>query len=304
MLLCLAHRSCDGGPAESRNSPRKTSDRSVAAEPAAGLAGSAGPSPSGSPTRADHHRASELHPAHRRWPVDFRAQFLPDGGQCVCRNTFVSATVNPSTPALPRLAFTRFHPRPCSHSRAPAPSGRLAPSLRHPVASTPLHHVHRTPGFHPDPPAPVPVARARCLHRRSTRASTLLLVRPFVLPLLRPLLTSRSVSPRRPFSHEARSPRVRTHSVPAQPPDLRRLSLDHESFAVFGLLALLGTAFYPVLVHRLAGFAPRFPPRSVTLTQLRFASLAVINSRWDLHPQECARAGRTKSTTFPRKRRA
>jgi hypothetical protein len=28
--------------------------------------------------------------------------------------------------------------------------------------------------------------------------------------------------------------------------------------------------------------------------QLRFASFAVINSRRDLHPQECARAGRTK----------
>ena len=28
--------------------------------------------------------------------------------------------------------------------------------------------------------------------------------------------------------------------------------------------------------------------------QLRFASFAVINLRWDFHPQECARAGRTK----------
>jgi hypothetical protein len=27
--------------------------------------------------------------------------------------------------------------------------------------------------------------------------------------------------------------------------------------------------------------------------QLRFASLVVINSRWDFHPQECAHAGRT-----------
>ena len=30
--------------------------------------------------------------------------------------------------------------------------------------------------------------------------------------------------------------------------------------------------------------------------QLRFASLAVINSWRDLHPQECARAGRTTKT--------
>ena len=34
-------------------------------------------------------------------------------------------------------------------------------------------------------------------------------------------------------------------------------------------------------------------PRSVTLTQLRFTSFAVINSWRDLHPQECAHAGRT-----------
>ena len=33
--------------------------------------------------------------------------------------------------------------------------------------------------------------------------------------------------------------------------------------------------------------------------QLRFASFAVINLRRDLHPQECAHAGRTK-TTKPR----
>ncbi|MEY5100232.1 MAG: hypothetical protein RJA36_2951 [Pseudomonadota bacterium] len=35
-------------------------------------------------------------------------------------------------------------------------------------------------------------------------------------------------------------------------------------------------------------------PRSVTLTQLRFASLTVTSSQRDLHPQACAQAGRTK----------
>ncbi len=38
-------------------------------------------------------------------------------------------------------------------------------------------------------------------------------------------------------------------------------------------------------------------PRSVTLTQLYFASLVVTNLRRDLHPQVCAHAGRT--TTSP-----
>jgi hypothetical protein len=57
---------------------------------------------------------------------------------------------------------------------------------------------------------------------------------------------------RRPFRHKARSPQVRTRSFPAQPPDLRRLILGHESFAVVCPLALIGIASYPVLVHRLA----------------------------------------------------
>ena len=70
--------------------------------------------------------------------------------------------------------------------------------------------------------------------------------------------------------------------------------LDHESFAVIGPLALLGNAFYPVLVHRLAASLHASSPHSVALVQLRFASFAVINLRRDLHPQECAHAGRTK----------
>lgn len=72
--------------------------------------------------------------------------------------------------------------------------------------------------------------------------------------------------------------------------------LDHESFAVFCPLALLGTAFYPVLVHRLAVALHASFPHSVTLMQLRFASFAVINSREDLHLQECAHAGRTEKS--------
>ncbi|WP_207389750.1 hypothetical protein, partial [Stutzerimonas kirkiae] len=71
------------------------------------------------------------------------------------------------------------------------------------------------------------------------------------------------------------------------------LPLDHQSFAVACPLALLGSAFYPVLVHRLADYALRFLPTLVAFTQLRFTSFAVISLRWDLHPQECAHAGRT-----------
>ena len=71
------------------------------------------------------------------------------------------------------------------------------------------------------------------------------------------------------------------------------LRLDHKSFAEFGPLALLGNAFYPVLVHRLAVSLHASSPHSVTLMQLRFTSFAVINLRRDFHPQACAHAGRT-----------
>jgi hypothetical protein len=76
--------------------------------------------------------------------------------------------------------------------------------------------------------------------------------------------------------------------------------LDHESFVVSGPLALLGNAFYPVLVHRLAASIHASSPQSVTLMQLRFTSLVVINLRRDLHPQECAHAGRTKKNGCPK----
>ena len=149
---------------------------------------------------------------------------------------------------------------------------------------------------------PTPLTRASdALPLTSTYRPTLLLVRPFavlfqpcgLLRLLRPLLTSRSAFQRRAFTHKARSPQVRTRSFPAQPPDLRRLSLDHKSFANACPLALLGTAFYPVLVHRLAVSLHASSPQSVTLLQLRFASFAVVYLRRDLHPQDRAHAGRT-----------
>ena len=47
-------------------------------------------------------------------------------------------------------------------------------------------------------------------------------------------------------------------------------------------------------VHRLAASLHASFSHSVALMQLRFASFAVINLRRDLHPQECARAGRTR----------
>ena len=116
--------------------------------------------------------------------------------------------------------------------------------------------------------------------------------------LLRPLLTSRSGWRRRPFRHKARSPQVRTQSFTTQPPDLHSLILDHKSFAVLCPLALIGFAFYPVLVHRLMASIHASSPHSVALMQLRFTSFAVVSLRRDFHPQDCAHAGRTQKTPF------
>ena len=83
---------------------------------------------------------------------------------------------------------------------------------------------------------------------------------------------------RRAFTHKARSPQVRTHSFITQPPHLRRLTFDQKSFAVFGPLALIGTAFYVVLVHRLMICAPRFLPTigRPHAVALRFARLGQL----------------------------
>src|SRR5690606_12685998 len=72
--------------------------------------------------------------------------------------------------------------------------------------------------------------------------------------------------------------------------------LGHESFAVIGPLALDGTASYPLPVRRPATSLPASSPRSVTLPQLRLASLAVASSREDFHHQDSAHAGRTKQS--------
>ena len=144
---------------------------------------------------------------------------------------------------------------------------------------------------------PAPLARASdAVQNSSTRRLTLLLVRPFALcwRLLWPLLTSRSALPRRPFRHKARSPRVRTHSFTAQPPDLHHLALATRASR---LLARSPCSAVPHI--RFLFIGSRFTlhassPRSVALPQLRFTSFAVASLREDFHLQECARAGRTK----------
>ena len=110
--------------------------------------------------------------------------------------------------------------------------------------------------------------------------------RRFTLPVVRPFAARaatmasadfslrRPCSQRRPFGRKARPPWVRAPTFAARPPDLRRLSLGHESFAIIGSLALLGAASIRFLFvgPQLRSTLPSRRPRGPTLcASLRFA---------------------------------
>jgi hypothetical protein len=133
------------------------------------------------------------------------------------------------------------------------------------------------------------------LPRHRTCASTLLLVRPFApcWQLLRPRLTSRLRLAPPPFQAHSEISPGKNAILPRTTAGSTPLPLGHKSFAVVCLLALVNVASYPVLVHRLTVSLCTSFPRSVTLTQLCFTSLAVASSREDFHLQDRAHAGRT-----------
>lgn len=85
-------------------------------------------------------------------------------------------------------------------------------------------------------------------------------------------------------------------TVSAQSPDLHRLSVGRESFAVIGPLALLGNASYPIPVRQLADSLPASFSASLTIHALRFAWVATTNSPEDFHLQAIVHAGHTNAT--------
>jgi len=93
--------------------------------------------------------------------------------------------------------------------------------------------------------------------------------------LLRPLLTSRSATPRRPFRRKARSPEVRTTHFAARSPDLRLRPLVAGTSRSLGRSSRSSGASYPVLVHRpAASLHASFTPASRS-DALRFASIGL-----------------------------
>jgi hypothetical protein len=146
--------------------------------------------------------------------------------------------------------------------RVPAPAGL---ALRPPVlvAGALFHRWSPHARLHLTLGRPAPPRRASdALQYSSTRRLTLLLVRPFApyWQLLRPLLTSRSGSSPSPFQAQSEISPGKNALLHRTTAGFTPLRLGHKSFAAFSPLALLGSAFYPVLVHRLTVYASRFLP--------------------------------------------
>ena len=150
-------------------------------------------------------------------------------------------------------------------------------------------------GFRRASPAPVrrrPACRRLLMHCTSKRHVSSLSFSfgpsPGSTPpqLLRPLLTSRSGSSPSPFQAQGEISPGKNASFTAQPPHLRHLALTTRASQS---LACSPCSAAPQM--RFVFLDSRFTlhassPRSVTLTQLRFTSLAVVSSREDFHLQE------------------
>jgi len=97
-------------------------------------------------------------------------------------------------------------------------------------------------------------------------------------------MTSRSGFAPSPFQARDKIPLGKNIILHCTTAGFGPLRLDYRSFAISSSLSLLGSAFYPILVHRLAVSLHASSPRSVALPQLHFTSFAVFSSRQDLHP--------------------
>ena len=94
---------------------------------------------------------------------------------------------------------------------------------------------------------------------------------------LRPLLTSRSGSTPSPFQAQGEISPGKNALLHCTTAGFTPPTLGHKSFAARCPLALVGTAFYPVLVHRPPASLHASSPHSVALMQLRFTSLTVTS---------------------------
>jgi hypothetical protein len=205
---------------------------------------------------------------------------------------------SPSIPSAPLLARTRFQAS-CRFSRVRAARSSPAPhSPRHEAGGA----LHRRPGqkrLHRSLLRKALLAQASdALRPASSRSAnapprSVLRSRPR-RSLLRPRLTSRAGSTPSPFQAQGEISLGKNALLHRTTAGSTPLPIGHKSFAVHCPLALVGRAFYPVLVHQPGASLHASSPHSVALIQSRLASFAMTSSRWDSHPQECAHAGRRK----------
>jgi len=90
-------------------------------------------------------------------------------------------------------------------------------------------------------------------------------------------LTCRSGSTRSPFQAQGEISPGKNALLHCTTAGFTPPPLGHNNFAVTCPLALVGSAFYPVLVHRPATSLHASSPHAVTLVQLHFASLTVTS---------------------------
>jgi hypothetical protein len=122
--------------------------------------------------------------------------------------------------------------------------------------------------------------------------------------LLRPLLTSRSGVRRCPFRHEVRSPQVRTHSFPAQPPDLRHFALTMRASRSRARSPCSATPHIRFLFIG-SQYRSALPPHG----RSPFRSCAPLRSLWSAHGGTCTRKstpmlGAQEKSPHPLRKRA
>ncbi len=224
------------------------------------------------------------------------------GGAASARagNRATPSTVIPSMPGLP-LFFSLASARPAGCGVSSTASMQVARSRALGLARRRRRFVAPLPsrGFTP--------TRKRELqlpgHLRPGASEThgfvaLLSVRPFAA---REATTTTSAdfslrlyAARRPFRRKARSPQVRTRPFTARPPDLRRLSLGHRSFAV---IARSPRSASPRI--RFLYIGPRFRSPLPSHGRSPFRSCGSLRSRWPAFERTftskvSAHAGRTE----------
>jgi len=160
--------------------------------------------------------------------------------------------------------------QPIRHRRNPQ-FAHPAIGLRDLDAPAVLHHTPLQTRLHLALPRCAPASQASdALHVRATRTSA-----------LRPKLAATTASADLSLHLSTVALSGTSRDSPGENALLRcttagftPLRLDHQSFAVHGPLALLGSALYPMLVHQLAAYTPRLlrtlgRPRPVALHFVR-----------------------------------